>query len=375
LEEGERVIRAETRELLESKRRIRITLSPYTYVRTVVMASQLFDKDTYARLTRLALPEIVQFLEETTYKREIDELAASESGVALVEHAIHRNFWRSVEKIRAISDENVRFLIDVYVWRNDIENIKTIVRAKRRGETYERIRTLLFPGTFTKDELAELYRGANVEEILAHLDLPFVTNAVQTYTERGLAGVETMMTHGYYSLTHRVARRIPDERDLFREFLLLEIDIVNIMTVLKLKRHGEKPDTILAALIDAYGDLPRTVQTIQHRARKELYTRLAVAGDVDECLNILAETRFKTLLASGTEAYRTTGSLLELERQTRAALLRKAMMHGHIQPQSSDVVVSYLFAKVTEARNILLIVKGKELGMDNRLLEEELVVR
>ena len=148
------MISKNTRDRLAENGRIRVTLSPYTFVRTTVMTSKLLTEQDYRKLLKLELPEIVQFLEESTYKKEIDELASTESGLQLIEHSVQRNFWRAVDKLRRIADDDMRFFIDVYVWRNDIENIKTLIRGKRANEDVTRLRNLFLPGTITKDELA-----------------------------------------------------------------------------------------------------------------------------------------------------------------------------------------------------------------------------
>lgn len=366
---------ASTRERLEDKGRIRVALSPYTYVRTTVMASQLFSEEDYRKLLKLSLPEIVQFLEESTYKQEMDELASTEGGLQLIEHGIQRNFWRAVDKLRRIADDDIRFFIDVYVWRNDIENIKTLVRGKRAGESVARLRNLFLPGTITKDELVELYHKPDVESLLAALDLPFIAEPERVYANEGLVGLEARMTHGYYELTHRVARRIADERALFRQYLLLEVDLINILTILKLKRTKSPAESIEPYLIDAHAGINPNDYSIRHRSRKALFRQLTDAADIDEAIRILEGSRLKSVVQKGIDAYRSTGSLLELEREFDSMLLRQATKLTHQQPLSADVVASYLLAKVIETRNILMVIKGKELGVAESFLERELVVR
>ncbi len=369
------MISKNTRDRLAENGRIRVTLSPYTFVRTTVMTSKLLTEQDYRKLLKLELPEIVQFLEESTYKKEIDELASTESGLQLIEHSVQRNFWRAVDKLRRIADDDMRFFIDVYVWRNDIENIKTLIRGKRANEDVTRLRNLFLPGTITKDELMDLYAKPDVTALLNALELPFIDNPTAIYTERGLAGLEAAMTHGYYCLTHRIARRIYDERDLFRQYVLLEVDLMNILTILKLKRTGSPASAIEPYLVDAYAEMNPSEYTIRHRARKVFFKQLANANDIDETIRLLESSRFNNAVKPGIAAYRNTGSLLELEREFQIMLLRKATKLTHQKPLSADVVISYMLAKVIEARNIMVLIKGKELGVSEQFLEQELVVR
>jgi V/A-type H+-transporting ATPase subunit C len=369
------MITERTKAILNSEKPIHVSMSPYTYVRTTVMAARLFNEDDYRKLLKLSLPEMIQMLEESAYQKEIDELATTESGTFLVEHVVARNFWRTVDKLRRISGEELRFFIDVYLWRNDIQNIKTVLRAKRGGETEARIRNIVLPGTITKQELFDLLALPSVEAILAAIDLPFMDDPLATYTREGLEGLETELTHRYYQITHRIARRIPDPTDRFKQFLLLEVDLTNILTILKLKRRGLSLADIEPFLIDPYGELPKDAVTVRHRARKAFLGQLASAADINETITLLASGRYADVFKGGAEAYRKSGSLLELEREAQAHLLKRAAILSHQRPLQADSVLSYLFAKVIETRNILVLSKGKDLGVDAAFLAQELIIR
>ncbi len=364
-----------TATILTSDDKIRIKLSPYSYVRTTVMSSKLLTPEDYRKLLKLSIPEIVQYLEETSYHTEIDELASTENGTALIEHATQRNFWRTVDKLRRISDDTLRFFIDVYVWRNDIQNIKTLLRAKRGNEPINRIRNLLLPGTISKDDLLDLYSEPTVERIIEELTLPFLDNPMAVYREEGLEGLETAMTNGYFSLTHKIARRIPDPEDRFRQYLLLEVDLLNILTVLKLKRRDASAAEVKPFLIDPYSDLPAESYTIRHRTRKQLFAKLIEADGINETLEILETTRFAEIIAPGAAAYRVSESLLEMEREMQTYLLRRAATISHQRPLQPDAVLSFLFAKVIETRNIMVLVKGKSLDVSPTFLEQELILK
>jgi V/A-type H+/Na+-transporting ATPase subunit C len=365
-------MRPQTRALLESTKTISLHTSPYTYVRTIVMESKLLDEHEYAKLLKMDLSEIIQYLEETTYKKEIDELAVHESGVQLVEHAVHRNFRRAVEKLRRISDDTLRFLVDVYLWRNDVQNIKTILRAKLNNEKIERVQNMFIPGSITKEELLALYRLPTVEDILQKTNLPFLKQPLALYREVGLAAFESAMTKAYYESTLTIAQRIAGEGGALREFLLLEVDVINILTILKLKHEGALPERITNYLI--YEPVSSEV-SLGSQTRKRLLTKLIAAPDVPTAFAVLEKTRFKTAITTAAKSYTEKRSLLEAERELQAYLLRKAILLIHQNPLSVDVVVGYLFAKVNEIRNIFMLIKGKQLGVPTAFLEAELIMR
>ncbi|MCG7855092.1 MAG: V-type ATPase subunit, partial [Methanoregulaceae archaeon] len=56
---------------------------PYVYVctRMRVRKSKLIPREDYLRLLNMSIPEITRFIEETQYKKVIDELASSFHGI------------------------------------------------------------------------------------------------------------------------------------------------------------------------------------------------------------------------------------------------------------------------------------------------------
>ncbi len=357
--------------LLE-KQRITVEPSPYTYVRTIVMRSNLFSRQDYEKMLKMELPEIIQFLEESTYKREIDELAVSEDGVTLVEHAVNRNFRRAVEKLQHISGHDLRILIDVYLWRNDIQNIKTILRAKHSSQKADRVGNLFLPGTLKKAQLLKLFELGSVEEIIRAVKLPFTTDLESEYKERGLSGVESDLTKRYFHTTLDIASRIKEGGEAFKEFLQLEVDIVNITTILKLKREGANADRINRYIIRSKATRPE--ENMAALSRRHLIEKLLQAENIDECFTILRTTPFRHAVAHAQQSYEQTGSLIDLERHLQLYLLKHTKLLSHKHPLSVDIVLSYLFAKVNEIRNVFMLIKGKQLGVPESFLEQELVM-
>ena len=78
----------------------------------------------------MKLAEIAKFLEESEYKKEIDELSVSYGGASLLDMALNKNLVRTIEKVRKISSEELRQLIDAYLMRITIRSVKMLLRAK-----------------------------------------------------------------------------------------------------------------------------------------------------------------------------------------------------------------------------------------------------
>lgn len=366
------MLTAYSRDRLASADSIRLSGSPYTYVRTIVMESELLQKEDYDKLLKMQLTEMIQFLEESTYREEIDELAIIEEGVQLVEHAVQRNFRRAVEKLRRISEDELKVLIDVYLWRNDIQNYKTLIRAKYQKLAPERVANLFIPGTTTKIELLALYSKPTAEDIIDALEFPYPFDAKKLFKEHGLSRLETEMTKSYYRMTINVAQRIYGQQAVLREFLTTEVEVINLLTVLKLKRENATEERIRQELIEIKENSDDLLSLARHQ---HVIQKLLEANNIDACFVALGKTKYREAAANAEHGWREEHSLLALERELNSYLLRRAVLLTHRNPLSIDVVLAYLFAKVYETRNIFVLIKGKQLNVDNNIIEKELVIR
>ena len=53
--------------------KIRIGMYPYTYARVSAMKGKLIQRDQYQKMLRMGTNEVTKFLQETEYRKEIDE--------------------------------------------------------------------------------------------------------------------------------------------------------------------------------------------------------------------------------------------------------------------------------------------------------------
>ena len=92
----------------ESRRKLSLGEAPYTYARVSVMRSKLLKRDDYNRLMKMKLNDIIRFLQETEYKKEMDEIAMNYSGIDLVEFALNKNLPADIST-------NVNFITDGFI--------------------------------------------------------------------------------------------------------------------------------------------------------------------------------------------------------------------------------------------------------------------
>ncbi len=352
--------------LAENTKKIRLPFYPYTYVRTAVMRTLLLRAGDYHKLLKMDFNEIARFLEETSYKQSIDLYAARLRGAELIETALNDNLAKTFAKLRRISSLELRTLIDEYLKRKDIEDIKTVIRAVFTKTPEEIVdKTISGAGTLPKQELLDLFRFGNIEKILKAI--PFIPfEQIKYYyeqfeAEHSLSIIENALDRYYYRSVLIFTKRLPSDGEIFKNFLLTEIEIVNILTIIRLKHASADKDTILKYLI---------------LTEDEHYQKLMIKcidSDIPTIIKLTSHFDYKNVIMAGLTSYQETGSLISLEASLYTYLLRKSIRLLHQNILSIDVILGYLFSKDMEVKNLRAIVKGKQLGVDDAFIEEQLV--
>lgn len=347
------------------KGEIKLGIYPYTYVRIIVMKSKLLKKKSYDKLMKMSMNEIAQFLQESEYKEEINELAADYSGAELVERALNKNLTSSFNKLKKISPDELNLLINAYLKREDIFNIKTILRGKYTKTDDKEIESLLLPvGTLNQEFLLGLLKKESIEEILKSLrivNFKYLKNAYEDFKKSNmLIEIENALDRYYYHNLLKFLEDIPKQGKLFKEFLEAEINIRNTITILRLKKENLKKKEIEKYLFLKKNDIS--------------FNKLLDSRDIDDLLSLLGKSKYKHLLKEAIKKSGIEKSIIPIEMALYKHLLKKAVLLQHQHPLSIDIILSYMFAKEIETRNLRVIVKGKQLNLSNEFIEEQLVI-
>lgn len=346
--------------------KIKLGFYPYTYVRTNVMRSKLLKKEEYHKLMKMKLNEIIKYLEESEYKKEIDELTAySESD--FIELALNNNLVKSFLKLKRISPDELNVLIKAYLMRNDIWNIKTILRAKYAGQE-EQVKRMLVPvGALDKEFLMNMLKKETIEDVLRNI--PFfhfkkIKPAFEKFKEKNLlVDIENALDKYYYEYLMVFTEMLPKEGKLFKEFLEAEIEVINILMIIRLKREGVNNEDIKNYLI-----------LTEDKVKDNKFLRLLNIENIESFPEKISNRELAKILAEGIKKYKDTKTLTYVESALYKYLLRKSILLLHQHPLSIDVILGYMFAKEIEVKNLKTLVKGKQLGLSEEFIESELVV-
>ncbi|RKD93300.1 V-type ATP synthase subunit C [Halopiger aswanensis] len=339
----------------------------YVNARVRSRRAKLFDDEDYRKLVRMGPSEIARFMEESEYEREINELGARFSGVDLIEYALNRNLAKHFQDLLDWAEGRLYDLISRYLRKFDVWNVKTIIRGIYTDTPAEEIQTdLIRAGELDDAMLDRLLEVDEIEDVVELLSDTIyyepLSAGLEEFEETGtLVPLENALDREFYEhLLDDLGRPEEGPEAKYVEFLEAEIDFRNARNALRLARSGADLDPaayyIAGGVLFDESELSRLV------------------ADYDELVDHIDDSRYGDRLSGALDRLRDADSLIQFEHALDAALLEYADTLSSIYPVSVSAVLSYILAKEREVENIRAIARGREVGLEESEIEEELVI-
>ena len=350
------------------KKKIGLGRYPYINTRVRTMKAGLISKADYMKLSKMSLPNMARYLQEGCYKKEINEFANKHEGLDLIENAIEANLAATFSKLIRISSNEVSMLIETYLGRWDLRNIKALMRAKHSKIPLEDARRALIPcGNISGPLVEELFKKNTVEELLELAKkkkyILGAEDAINAYKAKGnLCDAENVLDKAYYSDLLSHAENMPKQGKIIRAFIETEIDIRNLKLLFRLKREGFKKEDILKHILYPGARLGKTELSM-----------LATTPSVDELCSAMKKTHYGGLLAESIKKYRDSGSMSPIQTALDKCWLAKADLMLHQHPLSINPILGFMLSKEIEYKNIRLIAHVHAFGLPESVITENLI--
>ena len=343
---------------------------PYVYVctRLRVRKSKLIPREDYLRLLNMGIPEMTRFIEETQYKKEIDELATFFSGIDLIELALSWNLAKEYQSIQHITPGVLKRFTQSYLRKWDIQNVLTIFRGKMQGMKQGKIREILVPaGELDKAFLDRLIREETPERILEALKgqsvYPVIAAGFAPAMEEGsFAKVENELYRQFYGNLLAEARSGFKGGKQFLEYIMLDIDISNIRSMFRLRADRLQEDA-RAMMIDG-GTF----------SIEEFQQLISIEEDREFIDSLKSKVRLKPLLLLLDELAGGRKSLREIEIDLIKVQLAQMESLSKLNPFSIHPILTYLEKKKYEIFNLRAIARGKEVNLPTDRIRGYLVM-
>jgi len=343
---------------------------PYVYVctRMRVRKSKLIPREDYLRLLNMSIPEITRFIEETQYKREIDELAPFFHGIDLIELALSWNLAKEYQNIQNISPGVLKRFTKSYLRKWDIQNILTILRGKTQGMKPGKIREILVPaGEMDRAFLDRLVKEETPERILESIKgqsvYPVIAEGFGTaIAEESFAKVENELYKQFYANLLSEAKSGLKGGKQFLEYIMLDIDITNIRNMFRLRAdqlHEEARSTMIPGGTFSTDEFQHLISI---EDEKEFIDTLKSSIQLKPLLMLLEE------MSGGKK------SLREIEIDLIKVQLGQMESLSKLNPFSIHPILTYLEKKKYEIFNLRAIARGKEVNLPTDRIRGYLVM-
>lgn len=337
----------------------------YTVARVKAKKSLLMKEEDYDKMLMMTVPEISRYISETGYSKEMTDLAGRLSGLNLLEHATYLNMAKVFSSILSSSAGELYDMVSAYLDRWDIWNLKVILRGKSYGLDAEGIREDLVPaGSLSAESLEKLISFDNDDDIIANFEkmthMSFSQEVLAAYKASGNLGeIEDFLEKVHYERLFVSISPASRPSHLFLDYIKEEVDIKNFETILKLKAEGIYGEPVMKYII-AGG----------RRMDDRLLAILANAEDMGSVLSEASQLEFGEAIKEALETNDLRRAVSGLKRYERD----KARKFSHLYPLSVIPVIDYMINKENEVRNIRVIARGTESGLDRETIKGLLVI-
>jgi vacuolar-type H+-ATPase subunit C/Vma6 len=298
-------------------------------------------------------------LMKTDYSTAIGQLPSQERDAATLERVFLKTLVDRFFFVRRAAQGRIQDLLERYCARFEVENLKRILRVKH-GRGTEEPNLIPLPRECTLVNFTALAKAGSVDEAVSLLrDTPYHTllKRLQPYKESETTLIlEAALDNSYFA---RVWELVGNFRDI-RDFVGEEIDLRNLLLVLSLKAR-ETPSRIAEEAI-----IP-----IYHRLRK-ITLRSVLQSRLEDAAKVLA-VPYSKLVSEATRIIREDSSL-PLEWLFFKQLYTDAFAFSRTHSLQAGYIVAYLLLCESEARNLVSIVTGKQLGLSAQEISKRLFV-
>ncbi|MGA7922928.1 MAG: V-type ATPase subunit [Thermoplasmata archaeon] len=319
--------------------------------------------------------EITKRLESTPYGTELVQAAASYSGATLLEIAINRTFVKRNRLALDAAPFAGKPAVAAYLRKWDIQNLELILSAKAQGRPVSDAEPFLVSsrdvpagfagGTMTLDDFRLLLQQPTLEAIAQSLVrfgyggalLPLMDRYAQSHD---IFPLLVALDREYYQRVFEATRFFQGDEGVVRKFLESEIDVRNLLLLLKAKDADVPAEEVSHRFIDG-GEIARAQVP-------DLYGSRGVPEIVSRFT-----PRYPSLVNGNSmyEANRSlTGYEVALQRERAIAELNRMKSY----PLSLAILFTFLLLSELERADLRRIIYGKLYGVPDEELSATLVL-
>ncbi|MGI0100901.1 MAG: V-type ATPase subunit [Candidatus Micrarchaeaceae archaeon] len=332
----------------------------YSSTRVKAMESKLLGSDILGRLAGLEdVPSMVGLLLQTDYKQYIEEFGGMDMKAELADFALSKSLECDVQKLIYVVPKEQKEMTMHIVGRSDAQNIKLVFYAKAEQKDYDYIsRYVVESYNIDAGTVKRAIEELTVEDAAALLAVrtPYgivVNSALNAYRNtHNLTEVNAAIDKGFFRLLEGAIRKLSGISRESASIIRMDMEMRNILTILRAKRYGMSIDKVNDLLIE------RGITSIEDML------------DMFESSSSIGELAMKVSsfdLKDAVSAYESNKwhRMLQFEIAMRNAIFKKAVALLRHSSLSYGVIIGYFYLKEIEVFTLRILINGRSLGLSN----------
>ncbi len=349
-----------------------MALYDYGNTRLRARLSRLQSIETLEAFSDLtSIDSLISALTKTPYQESIETALTYAHGYSCVAEAMRSELRRIVNDLSRFYEGNAREAINGVFKRNDLLNIKAILRGLAHEVQLEDITNAFSPlGTIPDAVLGQIAKSKDVYEAISRIvvyQLPVAKPLMELkarHHDLNSTQIELVLEKWYFSRISVDYDGRTEEYRILKSYYSIEADIVNLNNILRFENSSKTYDKLGANFQDLF------VPTGEISLKKLL--SLARLGSVEEVIHALYGTRYGAPMQRGLVQYKNSHLLSEFENQMRSYLLNWMVTLPKLYPLGIGVPLGYAALKQSEIRNIRWIAKGIQSSFDPEYIKGNL---
>ena len=324
-------------------------MSDYLYGNTRLRASKsalLSPADLTSLANSPSLDAYYDRLMHTTYRNDVEIALAQFSGLAVLSHLLRTHQAETIKKLRGFYEGKIKEMIERFLWRYEIHNIKTILRSQTVHEDPGLVSATLIPtGLVPWSVLSTLINAQDVRQVInrvSSLGLPYALALRENGTEnQTLLQLETHLEQWYFDFARDTGLTKTPGWTLFSSMLDMEADFINLLLAIRsVSASHTEHNLVLDQMVP-----PGKISTRQ-------LMQFMNAATLDEAFKGLPHHPFKIAFQEVEEEYERFENVSDLEKQLRLLRLKSYLKWYQNDPLGIGVPLGYLALKQNEQRNL-----------------------
>ena len=335
--------------------------------KTTVAKLQLMEPKRIIDLAGMSLHGIFSMLEKTPYNAEISRIRGNGLSSNSLEDALLQNFVKTCERLLKFSPKGIRLLLSTFLMKFEVDCVKGLLRAKQAELDVEEAMKYIMPvgrldEARCKKTLEISENIADVVESLSDLEYGSVLErAFAVYEEEKIFYLlEVALDRHVYSMIWRATGKLGGlDKKIARTIIGIEIDSVNVKTILRCKAMGIREDQIRRYLIPIS-------EVLGEKELEEVMREADMQSFINSLVRLAKRAMARDYQYIFTEIQQShVTSLTRLETILDRGLVKTSlrMIKRYTPYFNIGLILAFLNLKWFEIRNLRAIIRGSEAGI------------